>query len=138
MLYCQVEPDRYMPAQMTNTLASRAIDVSIGQLGEPCRHYAAQVGSPSSYRQRLYLSEMRTRRRRGLNSIAAHSKLAIATFHNVFSEWHFRSSRKNLAFRLALLAQKSADLALVVEVWYALPAETRAGVVVMVRSSVRR
>jgi hypothetical protein len=42
---------------------------------------------------------------------------------------------KNLAFCLALLAQKSADLALVVERWERLPEPIRAGIVAMVKAT---
>jgi len=42
---------------------------------------------------------------------------------------------KNLAFSLALLARKSADLALLVERWDGLPEAIRAGIMAMVRAA---
>jgi hypothetical protein len=45
-------------------------------------------------------------------------------------------SEKDLAFCLALLARKSADLALVVERWDALPVAVKAGIMAMVNASV--
>jgi hypothetical protein len=42
---------------------------------------------------------------------------------------------KNLASCLALLARKSADLALLVERWDALPETVRAGIVAMVKAT---
>jgi hypothetical protein len=44
------------------------------------------------------------------------------------------NEKKDLAFCLALLARKSADLALIVDRWDQLPAAVRAGIVAMVKA----
>jgi hypothetical protein len=47
------------------------------------------------------------------------------------------NQEKDLAFCLALLAKKSADLALLVERWDDIPEALRAGILAMVKAAMR-